>query len=894
MRTTAITLAMLAAAQPLWAQASHAPAREPGAAARVLAGSPLTGAVHVDGRLDEAAWAAAEPATDFTQAYPNPGAAATQRTEVRVLVGPDALYVGARMLDTHPDSIAALLTRRDVTGNYSDRVTVMVDSRFDRRTAFTFGVNPRGVKTDSYLSDDTREDATWDAVWDVATSVDSAGWTAEFRIPFSQLRFAPGVAGERVWGVGIMRDIARRDERDTWSPWTRNSPGLVSSLGELRGLESVRTPARLEIVPYTSARVQRTLGDAGDPFYRHNEVGSSAGADIQYGLPGGLILTGTVNPDFGQVEVDPAVVNLTAFETFFPERRPFFVEGSDVFRFGNLVARNTYSAPQYFYSRRVGRTPQGRITASGVQFSDVPDQTTILGAAKVSGKTAGGWSVGLLDALTGRERAHYLTTAGVEGDTPVEPLTNYLVGRLRKDLNQGRTVVGGILTAVNRDLSDSVFTPALRGSAYVAGLDAQHSWGGREWTVSGFLAGSRIQGSPAVIALAQRSSARYFQRPDVDYVTFDPTRTSLGGRVGGVALAHSGFWDGSIAYQEISPGFESNDLGFQGNADRRSLSTYLGRRMNRPAGPFRSRSWYLYDTQAWNFGGSNVYSELGASATGALRNFWAVTLSGGYTPRFSSDRLTRGGPLAAIPSGWNVSTVVNSDRRKPFSAAWTGSYAYDTGNEFSWSLGTILTWRPSTSLQLSVGPELDRGRNTSQFITSRGDTLATETFNRRYVFADVLQSTLSVVTRVNWTFTPNLSLELYAQPFVSSGDFSNYKEFLRPGSYSFGSYGNGYGTLQPAANGNGFVVDPDGAGPASAFTVGDRSGQRDFTLRSLRGNAVLRWEYRPGSTLFFVWQQNRSGDLLRGNLDFGRDFSGIFNEPAENVFLIKATYWLGR
>ncbi|HEX6909786.1 MAG TPA: DUF5916 domain-containing protein, partial [Longimicrobium sp.] len=528
MYKTCLILLTLAAA-PLAAQQAPAggpaPASAPDAR-RVAGAAALTGQVRLDGRLDDAAWAAAEPLTGFTQAYPNPGAPESQRTEVRVLVGPDALYVGARMFDTAPDSIAAQLSRRDVMSTYSDRISVFVDSRDDHRTAFGFGVNPRGVKTDSYQYDDTREDLTWDAVWDVATSVDSLGWTAEFRIPFSQLRFPPRVGGERVWGLGVMRDLARREERSTWAPWTRNAPGFVSSFGQLRGLEAVRAPARLEILPYSSARLERAPGDGADPFYAQNDVAGSVGADFQYGLPGGLTLTGTINPDFGQVEVDPAVVNLTAFETFLPERRPFFVEGSDVFRFGDLTARNQFSYPQYFYSRRVGRAPQRRITGGDVAYIDVPDESTILGAFKVSGKTAGGWSVGVMDAVTSREEGRFLTSAGVRGTQNVEPLTNYFVGRVRRDLRQGRTVVGGILTATNRDLADSLFDPWLRESAYVAGVDAQHSWKGRAWTLSGFLAGSRVAGSQSILRSTQLSSARYFQRPDADHLEYDPERTS--------------------------------------------------------------------------------------------------------------------------------------------------------------------------------------------------------------------------------------------------------------------------------------------------------------------------------------------------------------------------------
>lgn len=886
MRTNLLLLSLLAAL-PLHAQSGEpVPVQR-----RAATAAPLTGPLRLDGRLDDAAWAAALPATGFTQAYPDPGAPASEPTEVRVLVGPDAVYVGARMFDSHPDSIAAQLSRRDVYGTYSDRILLFIDSHDDRRTAFHFAVNPRGVKQDSYQYDDTREDQSWDAVWDVATAVDSLGWTAEFRIPLSQLRFLSRSDGERVWGVGFMRELARRDERSTWSPWTRNSPGFVSSFGELRGLGTVRAPARLELLPYTSARLDRVPGSARDPFHSRNDVAGSMGADFQYGLPGGLTLTGTVNPDFGQVEVDPAVVNLTAFEVFFPERRPFFVEGSDVFRFGTLVTRNSFSYPQYFYSRRIGRQPQRPVSDAEIAFVDAPDQTTILGAAKVSGKI-NGWSVGLLDAVTAEEQSRYRTTAGVDASVPVEPLSNYLVGRLRRDLRQGRTVIGGIFTAANRDMSDSVFRPLLRSSAYIAGVDGQHAWDGRAWTVSGFLAGSRVAGSESAIASAQRSSARYFQRPDDRSVELDAKRTSLGGRIGGVALSHSGNWDGSVTYQEVSPGFEANDLGFQSFAGRRGVSTHLGRRVNRPAGAFLSYAYNAYQSHAWNWDGDNVSADVGAAASGTFRNFWSVSLSGGATPAAIDDRLTRGGPKAGVPGFWRGSATVTSDRRKPLLASASASTSEYRDGQFVRTVSAALTLRPSTSVQVSMGPRYSRVMNTSQYVLARTDTLARATFGRRYVFADVDQHVLSVEARVNWTFTPDLTLEVYAQPYVSVGDFENYKEFLRPGRYEFGVYGRDQGTITPAQNG-GFTVDPDGAGPAAPFTVGGSAGQRDFTQRSLRGNAVLRWEYRRGSTLFFVWQQRRTAEYLHGRLDFG-DVSGAFTEPAQNVFMIKATYWVSR
>ncbi|HEV2146077.1 MAG TPA: DUF5916 domain-containing protein [Longimicrobiaceae bacterium] len=888
-------LLLLVSAAPLGGQGLEAVRGAP-STRPVLRAAPLAGPIRVDGRFDEAAWASAEVASDFTQSYPSPGAPATQRTEVRVLVGPDALYIGARMFDTRPDSIAAQLSRRDVFGTYSDRILVNVDSRNDRRTGFHFGVNPRGVKQDAYMYDDTREDASWDAVWEVATTVDSLGWTAEFRIPFSQLRFPDQVEGEPVWGLGLMREIARSQERSSWSPWTRNSPGFVSAFGELRGLAGIRTPKRLEVLPYTSGRLERAPGDRANPFYEGNEWAGSIGADLQYGLPGGLTLTGTVNPDFGQVEVDPAEVNLTAFETFFPERRPFFVEGSDVFRFGEVSAFNTYGFSQFFYSRRVGRAPQRLLGGSEFAYADAPDQSTILAAAKVTGRTAGGWTVGIMDALTSEEEARFLGADGLRHSTPVEPLSNYFVGRVRRDLRQGNTVVGGILSSTHRRMDSGVFDGLLRSRAYVAGVDAQHRWARRTWVLSGFLAGSRVEGPEKSIATTQRSSARYFQRDDADYLRFDSTRTSLGGHMGGLALARTGSWRGSVAYQFSSPGFEINDLGFLGRVDYHAFSTQLGRRVYRPGKVFRDHSYSVSTNHAWNWGGDRIHDLWSGDVSATFTNLWNAGASVAYAPRTLNDRLTRGGPLAESPPQWRVTLQGGTDPRKRFGLSSTLTHREDTSGEYDRSVNLSASIRPSTTLQLTLGPTIRARRDTDQYVLARPDTLSS-TFGRRYVFANVDQTIFALDTRLSWTFTPDLSLQLYAQPLVNSADFWDYKEFTTPGGFEFDVYGRDRGTIRTstacgsrAGAPDVHTVDPDGSGPAGCFQLRDR----DFNFRSLRGNAVLRWEYRPGSTLFLVWQQLRSGSQPFGDFDLGRDAGGILDEPARNIFLVKMTYWLSR
>ena len=371
---------------------------------RLVARCSSSGDIVLDGRVSESAWQKAPPITNFTQSYPAPGAKPTDPTEVRVLYDDVALYVGIRMFDAHPDSIAAQLARRDASGIYSDWIHVIVDSYHDRRTAFRFTVNPKGVKKDVYTSNDGDEDVNWDAIWDVATRVDSLGWVAEFRIPLSQLRFASDNGRDHTWGFQVMRDVARRNERDSWSPWTPQSPGFVSRFGDLSGLTSIPSPRRLEVVPYVSTKLTRAPGDRANPFFRSTDTRPSAGADLKYGLSSGLTLTATVNPDFGQVEVDPSVINLSAFETFFPEKRPFFLEGSDALSFGEVALYNDYGSQRFFYSRRIGREPQRSVSG---KFVDQPDATTSGPAKSPESRSVVAGISGMLSPRGESSRSHY-------------------------------------------------------------------------------------------------------------------------------------------------------------------------------------------------------------------------------------------------------------------------------------------------------------------------------------------------------------------------------------------------------------------------------------------------------------------------------------------------------
>ncbi|MBI3004672.1 MAG: carbohydrate binding family 9 domain-containing protein [Ignavibacteriales bacterium] len=847
-------------------------------------------AVTIDGMIDEEAWKNTSAANNFVQMRPNEGAPASQATDVRVLYDNDALYVAARIYD-HPDSIVGELFRRD--GDVlSDWFYVQIDSYFDRRTAFSFAVNPAGVKKDILISNDTQEDVSWDAVWESSVSRDEIGWTAEFRIPFSQLRFSEST-DDLTWGVNFQRRIARNGEFSFWSPVPGDVGSYVGRFGTLTGIRGLSAPARFEIQPYVVSRVKRSPERvAGSPYYRANDFFGNTGADFKYGVTSDFTLSGTVNPDFGQVEVDPAVVNLSAFEIFFPERRPFFVEGSEIFSFGRTRNYNSYGGGQYFYSRRIGRQPQRGI---GAAYVDVPDQTTILGAAKLSGKTSSGLSVGVLNAVTQRESARYIDGSGLEQTVEVEPLTNYLVTRVKKDFD-GQSFVGGLITSVNRNLSDPAFNSLLHSSATTGGIDFEHRWGERNWLFGGFVAGSRVAGDKAVIERTQRSSARYYQRPDADYLGVDANRTSLSGFAGEATLMKvgGGNWIGSLTYQERSPGLELNDMGFASLADRRAFSTYAEYQDRTPGQAFRNYGIYGYSNHAWTFGGDRMFEIYNVGGYANSLSFWNFSGYAYWGPDVLSDKLTRGGPLMTVVGQYGTGFSVQSDSRDKVVVGMSVSYREDYSGEYDKYVSFNLNLRPTPAIQIQFTPQLGFERDTDQYIMSVADSLAAATYGRRYVFADVTLTNLSLNTRVNWAFTPDLSLQFVIQPFIQARDFYFFKEFLQPGTYDFAAYGRDKGTVTYDAATRVYTVDPDGGGPANAFFFGNNFGQDDFNFRSVRANLVLRWEYLPGSTIFVVWQHLRSHVGYVSDFEFGRDSGELLREPSDNIFLVKLSYWLGR
>jgi len=846
------------------------------------------GAITIDGRLDEPSWERAEAVTGFKQHSPDPDESATERTEVRILYDDDAIYVGSRMYDSSPDSIAATLFRSDVDG-YSDWFFVAFDSYNDNRTAFVFGVTPRGVRREQMLFNDNQYDLSWDAVWEAAAQIDDDGWTAEIRIPFSQLRYnGEDESGVRSWGVNFSREIARKGERSFWAPTPPDESGIVSQFGRLEGLHELPSSRRLEILPYASGQLNRAPGNPDNPFFRKNDPDFNAGADIKYGVGSNLTLTATLNPDFGQVEVDPAVVNLTAFETFFPERRPFFLEGAEIFNFEFRSTFNLILTPQLLHTRRIGRTPQGQVPGSA-QFSETPSQTPIAGAVKLSGKTSDGWSIGFLNALTRKQQARYSQDGSSIENITVEPLSNYTVARARRDFREGQTVAGFMFNSLHRDNRSDALQQLLPDHAYSGGLDFEQSWMDRKYRINGLISGSYISGEPNVIEQIQRSSTRYYQRPDAGHLQVTPESTSLKGIYADLMFASfTRDWHTQFRSYHISPGFEVNDMGFQQVADRRGISGQVTRQQQRPVGIFRNFNVWVLSGGTWNTDGDLLSNLTGVGGIFNFQNFWSLNFNLLKGFRAKDDRLTRGGPIAGLPSGYSINVSTSSDSRRAFILSPGIFHLRTELNEYITNVFATLRYRPHQAVSISISPRLMKNFNATQYVTENADARATETFGNRYVFADLRQTTLAASIRLDWTFTPDLSLQLFAQPFISAGTFSRFKELNRPGSIDYDVYGEDKGSVVFDEELNRYLVDPAGDG-VNEFEISNP----DFNFRSLRGNAVLRWEFRPGSTMFLIWQQTRDSREPTGLFNMGHDFGELLRSPASHTFLVKFSYWFG-
>ncbi len=848
---------------------------------------------NIDGHLNEEAWVGAPPVSGFVQRDPNEGKPATEDTEIRILYDDTAIYIGARLFDDDPQALARRLSARD-NGFDSDWIGVYLDPLHDRLTGAMFRVSAANAQQDMVLYNDSWTDSSWDAVWQSQVSVDERGWTAEIRIPLSQLRFTG--ATQQTWGINVERYVRRKNESTFLRMVPKNESGLASRMVDLSGMNGLKPGRHLELLPYTAARAEfiqpLVSNNIRTPFNDGSRAFASAGLDLKWGLTNNLTVTGTVNPDFGQVEVDPAVVNLTAFETFFPEKRAFFLEGSQIFgNFGQGGANDSWgfnnSEPQLFYSRRIGRAPQ--VTAGG-DFSDVPSATTILGAAKLTGKTSGNWSLGFLEAVTAEESAQ-TQTGFVRDSIVVEPLTNYLVTRVQRDIGK-RAGVGFLMTAANRELTDERMRKSLVGQAYVFGTDGYFFFDkDREWVVTGRLSASDVSGTATTINGLQRAPQRYYQRPDAPQVSLDPTRTSLQGVTGRIMLnRNTGIWRVNASLWGVSPGFESNDLGFLSTADRGGMHAVWTLRDNTPGRLLRSRFFWFGKWYTWNFNRDLQSDGAQGSYQMQFLNYWNLNVNSGWNRTTQNDRFTRGGPSAESPAGQFLNVNGGTDGRKPLSMNGFYSKNWCDCDGGSYGTGVTVNYKPSSRLTISTGPNWNHNRQAAQYVTTVSDATATQTYGGRYVFGELDQRQLTLQTRVTALVSSKMSITLFVQPLIAVGDYTEFKELQAPRTFDFTHYtDSGTHLIDYDADAKLYTVSPDTAAGAAAFTFRDP----DFNLKSVRTNAVLRWEIKPGSTFYAVWTRQQQDTNYPGTYSLSRDTRRMFRAPGDDVFLVKMAYWIG-
>ena len=806
----------------------------------------------IDGKDDDPVWRTAPPITAFKQWQPTEGKEPRFKTEAKVAYDAANLYVFVRSFDPHPDSIIKLLERRD-SFTPSDMVWVFIDSYHDRRSGYEFGVNAAGVKLDQAVSNGGNEDGAWDAVWDVATGIDSLGWTAEFRIPLSQMRYSR--AREHTFGITIDRDIYRYAERVSWPMLSQSKPDLVSQLGTLDGMDDLEAPRKLEVMPYVVTKSASQI--TNNAYGQQGKV--TIGGDVKYRVASNLTLDATINPDFGQVESDPSVLNLSSYESFFDERRPFFVAGRGLFHFDVNCSAVNCNGETLYYSRRIGRTPE----LAGTYGDTVPLQpTTILGAAKLIGRFTQGTTVGVLDAMTER--------ATSPGDTTFEPRTNFAVVRATQDFRGGNSAVGGMFTAVNRSL-DSWSSPYLTKTAYVGALDFRHRLFQNNYEVSGSLDQSRVEGTPAVILSTQQDAVHNYQRPDAN-LPLDPNRTNLTGnaeefKFGKIGGQHLLF---ETDYQRRSEGFEINDLGYLRRADQVSWNTWAGL-FDRHERKFYTRfqlnnNWWQY----WTTDGLPLEAAYNTNTHITFKNNWSFHAGGtlGQLGTTYDDRSARGGPAIRQDSYIAPWMGINGDdRRALVPMMWVNYFKGSDGRSHSLNLNPELDYKFLGRFSSAVSVNWTHNISDNQWFGNFDDALGAH-----YTFAHLDQHTTSVTARLNYTFTPDVSLQGYLQPFVSKGTYSNVRQLSATPRAA--NYDDRYAPyINPSV-----TDDPGG-----------------FNFKAFQSNMVFRWEYNPGSTLFVVWNEGRQGyNGLEGTQSFQGDVRDLFRLHPANTFLVKVSYWLNR
>ena len=836
----------------------------------------------IDGKLNDPIWEKGGWEGGFIQREPYEGKDPSQQTVFKILYDEKNIYIAIRAYDSEPENIVKQLSRRD--NLEGDSVGIDIDSYFDQRTAFSFLVNAAGVKGDVLISNDgENRDSNWDPIWYVKTAVDEEGWTAEMRIPLSQLRF--GKKDNQIWGLQVTRSLFRKKESSGWQFIPKDSSGWVHEFGELHGLQGLKASRLIELFPYSVGQLQSYKREIGNPFATGQSSRFMGGLDGKVGITSDLTLNFTINPDFGQVEADPSVVNLTAFETYFEEKRPFFIEGRNILNFKIMLGNGGFSSDNLFYSRRIGRRPQYVPETGEDEYVDMPQNTSIIGAFKLTGKTKSGLSIGIINSVTAEENAMIsFQDYGQHREEAVEPLANYFGLRLQKDYNKGKTIIGTMLTATNRSINNTELD-FLHSAAYTGGVDFYQSWKNRTYFLSANVVFSNVQGSTEALLRTQKSPVRYFQRPDADHVALDPNRTSLSGHGGTVAFGKLG--SGNLQFISgvtwRSPGLELNDMGYLRGADSIMQFVWAGYKIWKPFSIFRSINIGFNQWKGWDFSGVNTFYGGNIYVNSQFKNYWNFGFGINRNAESLSTNALRGGPSLRYPGAWNAWYSVQSDSRKRVRINLSYSNVYrDEGNSSFNNYSIGMTYRPTNALSLSIRPSLSLNKQGLQYVCQ-------EDFNaeKRYIFARLDQKTLGVTFRLNFSLTPDLSIQFYGQPFVSAGKYTDFKRITDPRAEEyrdrFYQFSGDEVNYEMSASELGIDENRDGV-------VDYRIENPNFNFLQFRSNLVLRWEYRPGSALYLVWSQGRIGSFSSGEFSFMNNMKDLFGIYPHNVFLIKFSY----
>ncbi len=825
----------------------------------------------IDGKLDDECWKQGTWAGDWTQFIPREGAKPTWPTEFNIQYDDKYLYIAFRAWDGEPDKIKRMAGVRDeIVG---DVVGVTFDSYRDYRTGFEFSITAWGQKVDLVLFNPMNWDFNWNAVWKGKTGLEDSAWVAEIEVPFSQLRYSS--EDEQVWGMHTWRWISRLQEESNWEIQSKTGPGMLYNFGELRGIRGLKKSRRLELMPFALGELRTMEKEPANPFASSGRLwGGNVGLDAKIGVTTNFTLDLTVNPDFGQVESDPSVMNLTAFETFYEEKRPFFLEGLTIFDF-------EFNNQTLFYSRRIGHAPSYEIDPPEGSFVRMPDKTTILSALKFSGTTSKGLSVGLIQSLTAGEYARISDTEDNSTRAQVEPLTNYVIARIQKGYRAGTTVVGGMLTSTNRFIEDEnlEFMPA---NAYTGGFDILHRFRDKEFYIDARLTGSHVTGTTEAITLLQESSARYFQRPGADYLNYDTDRTQMSGYGGKFEIGKGakGFWRYSTGISWRSPGLELNDLGYMRTADEINNENAVSYFVNQPVSVFNSYIVEIEQSNAWNFDGSYLGSEAELSFRSEFRNNWSLSADIDVETRSLDTRLLRGGYEFKKP--WNIRTAgsFKTDPSKNFIFSFDYDYVYSGSDSgIGYELGPGFSVRPLNAIRIGLSAGYEQNHDELQYVST-----VNYTPDKRYILGKIDQKTLGLTFRVDLNITPEFSVQYYGSPFVSKGIYSDFKRVTSPlaAEYSdrFDLFDN------PVLSGDSYLLDENND------LVADYSiGNPDFNFHQFRSNLVARWEYRLGSFIYLVWSGERTGFTDVPDASVGESFSQLGKLYPRNIFLVKLNYW---